>query len=154
MSEFIDMSKDINVASLRVLEAGNLYFSVIIKKQLTKDLTNSDSVFIALKGDKDVNTLKQIYMKEGSFNPEISMLTFFQQLEECYQILEKSLSSKPPYTKEAIHQYIGFKKHFTDNIPSEEYIKILMENVGKYFQKQTGISIEKENNIVKSCMYK
>ena len=149
MQKVMDFYNDELIVSLRKLEAGNLYFSIILKKQLTKNLNDANSVFIALKGNEDVKTLKEIYIKEGSLNPDASMITFLDELKLCYQTLKESYLSEEVIRKQAIEEYEEFKKHLINNVPSEEYLQFLMQNVGSYFEKETSISLTKEKQKTK-----
>lgn len=134
------------VKSLRILEAGNLYFSILMKNELCKNLNDSTSTFIALNGNQDIKILKEVYIKEGSFDPSISMLQLVEKLNSCCSILKESYLQDEPIRKSAIRMYEAIKKHSTNNFSQEEYIPILMEQVGDYFEKQTSISLKTENN--------
>lgn len=141
MSEVIDFMKDELVVSLRKLEAGNLYFSIILKKQLTKNLNDPDSVFTFLKGYEDISVLRDIYIKEGSFNYSQSILTLLLELDSCYMTLKGSYLANEVMRKKVIEEYEGLKKHFVTNVPSKEYMTFLMQNVDGYFQKETSLSL-------------
>lgn len=134
------------VTSLRILKAGNLYFSILIKNELCQKLNDSRSTFVALNGCQDIRTLKEIYIKEGSFDPNISMLQLVKKLDSCYITLKESYLQDEPIRKSVIEMYEGIKKHFMNNFSQEKYIPVLMEQVGNYFEKKTSISLEIESN--------
>lgn len=147
MSEF---NCDELVKSLRILEAGNLYFSILIKKELCKKLNDPVSTFIALNGNQDINTLKEVYIKEGSFDPDISMLKLVEKMDSCYITLKESYLKDEPIRKNAIEMYEEIKKHSINNLSQEEYLPILMEQVDDYFQKTMLVSLKTEKNKQKS----
>lgn len=132
--------------SLRILEAGNLYFSILMKNELCKNLNDPTSAFIALNGNQDIKKLKEVYIKEGSFELDISMLQLVEKLDSCCAILKESYLQDETIRKNTIEIYEAIKKHSTNNFSQEEYIPILLEQVGDYFKKKTSISLEIQKN--------
>ena len=153
MDNVFDPYKDELYISLRKLEAANLYFSIILKKQLTRNLKDSDSAFIALNGNHDVDVLENMYIKQKFLDLDISILSFLHETQNCYEILKNSYLSNEVIRKTAIIQYESFQNHFLNNMSLEESTSFLTDTVDQYFYKETGLFFNKRHEISKIKVY-
>lgn len=125
---------DPTFGDLRKLEAGNLYFTIIIKSKGCTKLNSPVHTFEMIDGNEDVKKLKEIYEKEQAYNPLQTGIQFISELDRSYNNLVYNHNSTNLLTEQAIEKYRVIQKHYFGELTEEEILAFFQSNVGDYLE--------------------